>query len=223
MVEEMMIEKPWAKLTMVKDTVFQHEDYEEETFKRLQSMGKLGVTVDIGAHQGLYTTYLASVSDEVYAFEPHPLNFKYLKKNCEPFDNVHLHNHALSFIWKILYLTEFDPDIDGNTGKHGATQYEFACNQFPALTGTLDDIIPESVKVDFIKIDTEGWEQAVIRGAQRIIMQYKPVVLVEIHSEKDYNEIIDWIEAWELDAEVYEDGVKSLNHQKPFIMINWRA
>ena len=38
-------------------------------------------------------------------------------------------------------------------------------------------------KIDFIKIDVEGSEWAVLRGAQRILQQYQPALMVELNDE----------------------------------------
>lgn len=46
-------------------------------------------------------------------------------------------------------------------------------------TDLLDNLIPESLKIDLIKIDVEGAELQVLEGAKRIISSYKPIVIFE--------------------------------------------
>jgi hypothetical protein len=44
---------------------------------------------------------------------------------------------------------------------------------------TLDNIIPKDLKIDFIKIDVEGGEFGVLKGARRILENSKPLVVFE--------------------------------------------
>lgn len=46
-------------------------------------------------------------------------------------------------------------------------------------TERLDDVLPENFRVDFIKIDVEGGELLVMKGAAGIMKKYKPVVIFE--------------------------------------------
>jgi hypothetical protein len=43
----------------------------------------------------------------------------------------------------------------------------------------LDDLIPEDLKIDLIKIDVEGAELGVLQGAKKILKKNKPLVLFE--------------------------------------------
>lgn len=60
----------------------------------------------------------------------------------------------------------------------------------------LDKIIPKDKEISFIKIDVEGHEEAVIQGAEKILQNNKPVLLVEIeerHSSKNILHTIKYI------------------------------
>ena len=43
-------------------------------------------------------------------------------------------------------------------------------------------------KIDFIKIDVEGWEEQVLEGAMHTILKYKPIMYIEIWN-KNYKHI----------------------------------
>ena len=45
--------------------------------------------------------------------------------------------------------------------------------------GVLDEIIPKDVVIDFIKIDVEGGEFGVLKGAQHLLKKHKPVIVFE--------------------------------------------
>ena len=44
---------------------------------------------------------------------------------------------------------------------------------------TLDSIIPDTVKIDLIKIDVEGGELPVLKGAKKVILKNKPIIIFE--------------------------------------------
>jgi len=44
---------------------------------------------------------------------------------------------------------------------------------------TLDELIPDHIKIDLIKIDVEGGEFEVLMGAEKILRKHKPVVIFE--------------------------------------------
>jgi FkbM family methyltransferase len=123
--------------------------------------------VDVGAHIGYYTLLLARAvgpAGRVLAFEPDPLNFALLRRNVElnGYANVELFPKALSDrCGKFrLYLSS------DNAGDHRL--YESADEPRPAVEAeatTLDSISSgRDRKVDFIKMDVQGSEGAVLEG-----------------------------------------------------------
>ena len=138
------------------------------------------ICVDIGAHKGdildLFLTY--SPKPKHFAFEPIPelynkLKLKYAKScNIFPFALSNTEGEtifqfvrnapAYSGIKKRSYSIK-NPDI----------------LELKVQAKTLDSIIPDSVKVGFIKIDVEGAEFLVLKGAQAILKKDKPFVIFE--------------------------------------------
>jgi hypothetical protein len=51
---------------------------------------------------------------------------------------------------------------------------------------TLDDYIKDYAKVDVVKIDVEGAEAAVMRGAQKFLEKFKPTIFLEVHVDKSF-------------------------------------
>ena len=43
----------------------------------------------------------------------------------------------------------------------------------------LDDVIPTDVTIDFIKIDVEGAELGVLKGAKNVLLKNKPIIIFE--------------------------------------------
>jgi len=155
------------------------------TQKYLQS----GMTVlDIGAHHGLYTV-LASKrvgpSGKVIAFEPSPRERKQLVRNvrinfCW---NVHIEPYALGKepAHNNLYVVEGGED-GCNSLRPPAVQSEIRA--VPVEVVTLDAIASKLglTKVDFVKLDVEGAELDVLKGALGVLQTNpRPVLLVEVY------------------------------------------
>lgn len=133
--------------------------------------------VDIGANVGVWTQTVAETGSEVYAFEPSPTAYKALTERVKRFSNVHLYPVALS-----------DQD---STGRLGYTKFsvcgvmDMEVNGIPGAKTIdvsvckLDSMHLPSVGV--IKIDTEGYETPILRGAKETIIEYKPRLIVEVH------------------------------------------
>jgi FkbM family methyltransferase len=136
--------------------------------RMLRSLVQPGMTVvDIGANIGVYTrflSHLAGPGGSVHAFEPAPDNFRHLQANVRGLRNVHARQAAAGDESKTvrLYLSsELNVDhrtFDGGDGRSAV--------DVPMLR--LDDCFPPGQKVDFIKIDVQGFELGVLQGAERV-------------------------------------------------------
>lgn len=128
--------------------------------------------VDVGAHCGLWSFNLAHAFEEVQAFEPMEIHRDCFHKNV--FESlgdrkveVHLWACALGEQQGLVRL-ESEKGSSGNTRIVGDGDVEVR---------TLDSF--EFSEVDLIKIDTEGYELHVLRGAVETIERCKPVIVVE--------------------------------------------
>lgn len=165
------------------------EEYEPEVCKVLKSCLKDGDTfIDCGSHVG-YFTLLASelVADEghVYAFEAEKENYKNLCANIKlnKAKNVKAFNNAVGDEDKEVELI-FNRDNDGGHSLWNPSKHELNTltrdNELitePVGMVTLDNVIDEPVKL--IKIDVEGCEFKVIKGALKLIKKYKPLIIIE--------------------------------------------
>lgn len=121
---------------------------------------------DIGGHCGLFSMHLAKRFRCVHAFEPVPEHIECFRKNV-PFDNVALNEVALGAARG--YVSIQVPD-GSSGGAHvvGGEAIELL---------TLDCF--GLVDVDFIKCDVEGFELAVMEGAQETIELCRPIIMIE--------------------------------------------
>lgn len=179
------------------------EKYEPyETKLILRQIKKGDVIVNVGANIGYYTVLLADKvgpSGKVYAFEPDSKNFEILKKNIEinKLSNVILVKAALSSQKGVKKLYK----SSDNYGDHRMFGKEKKRESEEVKTLKLDDFLKnKEKKVDFLKIDTQGWEPAVFDGAKEIIKKDKPVIFFEYSPESyksaklDGDRMIYWIE-----------------------------
>lgn len=128
------------------------------------------VVVDVGANIGVYTRFfsrLVGPSGKVISFEPSPENFRRLSENVSGLRNVEMHEAAVgdtSGSISLFYCDELNVDH---------TTYDTGENRLRAdvPSVTLDDLFPSGSRVDVLKIDVQGFEPAVIRGAQRLISE----------------------------------------------------
>jgi FkbM family methyltransferase len=147
----------------------------------LALLEKNHVVLDIGANIGCTTILFAQNAREVISFEPSPTTFKYLQLNIRRanFRNVQLHNVGLGTQDEDLTLTF------AATNRAGA----FVSNQTPASAGHIvenihikrGDSYIKSTRVDFIKIDVEGFERDVLRGLTDTIRRNRPTVVSELN------------------------------------------
>lgn len=138
------------------------------------------VAIDVGANIGSYTLRLAKKFTSVIAFEPNHANSYVLELNIatNKLDNIRVEEVALSDRNETapLYIrgggaTSLDP-----------SHYGLKCDKVKLVrTMKLDDFPRISRKVDFLKIDAEGHELPILRGARRTIDRFKPILGVEVH------------------------------------------
>jgi FkbM family methyltransferase len=134
--------------------------------------------VDVGAHRGVYTWHLARIvgsTGRVLAFEPQPDLAAYLQKAFARSHRVSVASSALSDEAGKATLTI---PVWGSTAMVGHATLEGGGEIGIAVPRcTLDSL---DVSPTFVKIDVEGHEAAVLRGARQTIEQHRPTLLIEI-------------------------------------------
>lgn len=139
------------------------------------------VVLDIGANIGFYTKILSALvgdTGKVYAFEPDVTNFSHLKENTARLKNVELHNKAVSATSGTITL--YKSTLLNVDHKTYASPDEFT-EQYEIPCAAMDDIIPAH-KVDFIKIDIQGYEYFAFKGMQQIFNKNPQVkILTEFY------------------------------------------
>ena len=138
------------------------------------------VFIDVGANTGNYSLALLDQypGASIHAIEPHPINYSRLTERM-PSSKVKNHNIAIGERGGKLTLydrADFDGSPHASLHKGVISEiHKQEINAFEVVVETLDDFITsERVDhIDLIKIDTEGNEFAVLRGASKILEQGK--------------------------------------------------
>lgn len=127
---------------------------------------QLRTAVDVGAHVGLWSYNLAPAFQRVVAFEPVADHRDCFVQNV-PFGNVELEPFALGAEARSVSIAS-DPKSTGDSRVAGDGEIPMR---------TLDSF--ELDGVDLLKIDCEGYEENVVRGAEQTITRDRPVIVVE--------------------------------------------
>ena len=140
-----------------------------------------GTFVDCGAHIGYYSLLAARTARQVYAFELSPYSFRYLTLNI-------LINHLTNVEAYPLALwdepDEFgSADSSGNIGGNGIVNPRGGWRAVQAVT--LDSMFASGIQIDMIKVDCEETDRKVLRGANRILNEWSPRLLIE-SPDKEY-------------------------------------
>jgi len=139
-------------------------------------LGSKQLVVDVGANVGLFSYFLSKMGKDVEAFEPLPECANAI--DVYRSSRIRVHNIALSS--RPGALTLYTPLINGipYPGNSSFTAVEGPHESLEVSVQTLDQHNYENVCL--IKIDVEGHELDVIKGATQTLCRERPVLLVEI-------------------------------------------
>jgi len=163
-------------------------DSNDKIFNYVKEMGFKRI-VDVGANIGKYSLLFSeNRGAEVISFEPIKSNYKALLRNIE---KNHIKNIKGFNFGCYDYNIKIEANLDKyNDGAHSIF-YNVGLKKELIEVKKLDDIIKDDFKPNFIKIDVEGVELNVLKGAINIIRKHKPVIFIEISRQKE--KIIDFL------------------------------
>lgn len=140
---------------------------------------KGSVVFDIGAHVGFYTllaSALVGPEGKVFAFEPLQRNVAFLRQHL-----------AINHVLNVTVIEGVVSDCDGSacfSEGSGNAMGSIAPNGALTVTAVTVDRLLEARTVpvpDYMKIDVEGGELAVLRGSRRLLTEHRPTLFVATH------------------------------------------
>jgi FkbM family methyltransferase len=150
-------------------------------------LGRLGpgdVAVDVGANKGAYLYWMRRAvgpSGSVIAFEPQPGLARYLEdmRSRMCWENVSIRECALSDTAGRRVLRVPGRENSPGASLEAAAVSEASTRDREVAVDMLDRQLEGTEKVRFVKIDVEGHELAVFRGAERTLSASRPALLFE--------------------------------------------
>lgn len=146
------------------------------------------VAIDVGANLGFMTGILSTltgVTGHVYSFEPSASVYLKLSEVIElnQYGNVSFYNMGCGTGERLMTL--YCPTASGNaTLRPDAVIKPLNYKQSEVHIVKLDDFLGSKLeRLDFLKIDTEGYEDEVLAGAAGLLQKFHPVVYIELSSE----------------------------------------
>jgi FkbM family methyltransferase len=163
---------------------------EAELFQQIIKPG--AVIVEAGANVGAHTLQLSRLAGDrgaVFAFEPQRLVFQTLCANLalNSIANVYCRDEALGEAPGTIRVPLLDPQADNN---FGGLALGGAAGE-PVAVITLDSL--NLSRCDFLKVDVEGMELSVLKGAAQTIAKHRPLVYVENDRQDQSPALIEYL------------------------------
>ena len=145
----------------------------------------LSVSLDVGAGFGFYSKQISKINEnsKVFSFEPDPVNYRRTIRTLSfeiEKSQVKVYNLAIAektsklYLWRDVY----------NPANH---QIKFDSKDHLEVQGTSIDIFCSDFSIipTFIKIDVQGHEKYVLKGAREILSKTRPTILIEFDPKAD--------------------------------------
>ena len=164
------------------------KSHEDKFTSYLTNQKEKGIFIDVGTHIGRYSILMAKKKLEVFSFEPLKTNFNQFKINASLNGiekNIHFYNTGIGDKkrkTKIFY--------DKNKGGEASIVFNKSMLTEEINLDKLDNLLKfSSQKRIILKIDVEGFEYEVLKGARNFIKRNNPDIFIEIwdkNKKRDY-------------------------------------
>jgi FkbM family methyltransferase len=151
---------------------------------------------DVGANFGYYSILAARLGAQAVAFEPDPANLQEFVQHVELNglnNKIRLERMAVySRSGEILFDRAGGETPHGNA--HVRASEEFTTDAFRVPCTSLDDFVVSNPVPTLVKMDVEGAESEVLKGAERLFQTARPLLICEIHDVANEKFITAWLE-----------------------------
>lgn len=195
----------WIELSLMR----RNRNLEPELWLLEHLLDKDKVAVDVGANKGIFSLFMLKHAGAVHAFEPNPQCYRDVRRVLPARASVH--QIALGEEPGELVL-RYDPDNTGRGTCHSDNPLEDDPDIKTILTERVEARRLDSMglsDVGFIKIDVEGFEESVLRGAEGLLEAERPNMLIEIeerHNPGGLSRIIAFLGPLGYEARYLKDG-----------------
>ena len=166
----------WMHLDVTKN--LQYDRLTKVILKK--SLSENSNCIDVGCHKGEILEIILGLAPDGthFAFEPIPDLYNLLVQEYGEKVNVLPYALADSEGTTIFHYVKNAPAYSGINQR----RYDIADPEIEELTveqKTLDQVIPGNLKIDLVKIDVEGAELGVLKGALQLLGRWHPIVIFE--------------------------------------------
>jgi len=185
-IPEVIIEKEGVLFATRKNTVdfwMVWKNYEKDNFDKIKFLNPTKfVFVDVGANIGAYSVSLAKKGFETYSFEPIKSNFDLLNKNLRLNDIKNAKTFNLAIGNETAKKEIF---FDDHKHGEGSLLIKKGNRKEVVQVDKLDNLFKGKnlKKKILLKVDVEGFEFEVLKGAKNFIKKYRPIILIEVWNE----------------------------------------
>jgi len=204
------------------------DNYEENNIAFLKNYIVKGMcVVDIGAHIGLYSVLLGQLVEKngkVYSFEPTPSTYSVLSKTIKINSlqkTVSIFKMAISDRSGVttFFVDQNKASVSNTLVKSIGLKAQK--NELEVKLISLDEFqkLEKTSRIDFIKIDAEGAELSVLKGADNVISRFQPLILLGLHPDHIVEFGDSLIEIWNfISIREYEVIYNNKKIQKDFFV-----
>ena len=181
----------WGKTDHISDLLLSGMFYESHTLLQFYNdIPKKGMILDIGANIGNHQMMFNQLwpNREIFGFEASPLNYLHLHRNTVNYPNTINVCMGVGAEQGLTYITHFEENMGGSGVTEVSNLRHAEKDIMPIVIAPLDSIQFES-PISLVKIDVEGYEVYVVKGAHDTLKKHKPMIWIEdFKYSKDYNE-----------------------------------
>lgn len=159
--------------------ILKNDEYDRSTALIIKTLAPTAHCVDVGAHQGTILAHLLAQTPlgRHWAVEPLPHLARDLRRHFPTVEVVERALGAAPGSSTFQHVTNHEAYSGLKRRPYDANDVEL--KEITVQVDRLDRVIPADVPVDFIKIDVEGGELDVLKGAEGLLTRYRPLVVFE--------------------------------------------
>ncbi len=154
------------------------------------------IILDLGSNIGLTVVHLKQLypKSTIYGYEMNTNNYLLAKNNTKFYKNVHIHNQA---IWKENTTVSYNADSDFDA--YSIKENDDFGKKVTIQSTTIQSIIEtyNLTHIDYVKMDIEGAEEAILEQDDLRWLQYVKAINIEMHLDEseDINTYINILKA----------------------------
>jgi len=186
--------------------------YEPKTIEYIKGLKLSNCAIlDVGANIGNHTVAINKYTEDctIYSFEPYNENFDVLKKNTKDYTNISCVNVFLDSSFNLNCTDIKISPIwgDKNLGYIKQSNVGQTINKISSI----DAFVFDYSGIKLIKIDTEGNELNILKGASMMFGLFKilPIIIAEHHTEKEHLDVLEYLSqfGYKLETIIKEDNL----------------